>query len=242
VIFFIFFNFVANFIGLSKWSDLYLDKKRLIIFLFLVLSLIISSGWFAEFLHWNEQRTGYVFNDHFLNSFHPYNFSFLIGILTHGAIFISLFLLFDKPINVAYFLCAAILMIIFRSITLYLLPLEPPLSIIPLKDPVLEFTFYKGEVLLKDLFFSGHTANIILMAMLSESKTLKRSMVLIAIVVGSLLLIQHVHFTLDVIAAPFFAIIVYKLSIFTVNRIFVIEDIHIKRCANLKIEFGFRKK
>jgi PAP2 superfamily C-terminal len=233
---------VANFLRLNRWTDLYLDKKRLVYFLFLVLLLIISSHLFAEFLHWNEQRRGYIFNDLFLNSFQPYNFSFLIGILTHGAIFISLFLLFDQPINVAYFLCAAILMIIFRSITLYLLPLEPPPFIIPLKDPVLEFTFYKGEVLLKDLFFSGHTANIILMAMLCEYKTLKRSMVLIAFMVGILLLIQHVHFTIDVVAAPFFAIIVYKISIFTVNKMFSLENHQIKRCANLGIEFGFRNK
>lgn len=204
--------------------------------------MLAASCLFSSFLVWNEQRAGHIFYDPLLESFSPRNFSLLIGLLTNISIISAIILILNKPMSVMYFLCAGIVMICVRSITLYLLPLEPPVNIIPLKDPILELTFYKGNVLLKDLFFSGHTANIILMGLLSEKLIIKRIMVINGFVVGLLLILQHVHFSIDVFLAPFFAIMVYKLSVIIVNRSLNIENEEIKRCGNLAIELGFKAK
>ena len=95
---------------------------------------------------------------------------------------------------------------------MYLLPLEPPIGIIPLRDFLLENTFYSNQVMVKDLFFSGHTANLFLMALLLEHKKLKVIVFVICSIVGMMILLQHVHYTLDVIVAPFAACLAYVLA------------------------------
>ncbi|MBC7884582.1 MAG: hypothetical protein H7X99_03860, partial [Saprospiraceae bacterium] len=81
-------------------------------------------------------------------------------------------------------------------------------------DPVVEILFYGGDVLLKDLFFSGHTANLILVGLVVDVPWLKRALFFFALVVGILVVLQHVHYSIDVVAAPFFAYAAYKICIF----------------------------
>jgi membrane-associated phospholipid phosphatase len=56
----------------------------------------------------------------------------------------------------------------------------------------------------KDLFFSGHTATVFLLFLNSQTKLWKNVFLTLTILVGFCVLIQHVHYTVDVIAAPFF--------------------------------------
>jgi len=93
--------------------------------------------------------------------------------------------------------------------TMFVFPLEPPLEIIPLRDPFLECTFYGDQVLLKDLFFSGHTSNLLLLALIIPYRKLRIVMGVCTVLVGVMLILQHVHYTIDVIAAPFFVMIAY---------------------------------
>jgi membrane-associated phospholipid phosphatase len=85
-------------------------------------------------------------------------------------------------------------------------------GIIPLKDILLQFSFYSGRENLKDLFFSGHTATLLLFGFLFHVRTLKMIFFSGAIVVGALLMIQHVHYSIDVVAAPFAAWVSVKAS------------------------------
>lgn len=136
---------------------------------------------------------------------------------------------------------AAILICILRASSLYLVVLEPPVNIIPLADPLLEATFYRGSTLLKDLFFSGHTANIILIGLLADQIFVKRIMIIIAGIVGILLMLQHVHYSIDVLAAPFFAVFTYKLSIKIANKWFLYDIPCDKRCGCILLETGISK-
>lgn len=95
---------------------------------------------------------------------------------------------------------------------MYLVPLDPPIGIIPLRDPFVEGFFYDDKVLVKDLFFSGHTSNMVLLTLFMDIKWLKNILILASIIVGYLLLVQHVHYAIDVFAAPFFAYLAYRLS------------------------------
>jgi len=82
---------------------------------------------------------------------------------------------------------------------------------IPLYDPFLEKTFYEDVLITKDLFFSGHTSNIIVFAFLSRVTWFRNFFFVTAFIVASMLVMQHVHYTIDVVAAPFFAYVVYRI-------------------------------
>jgi len=59
----------------------------------------------------------------------------------------------------------------------------------------------------KDLFFSGHTATLIVGGICMTESRDKVIAFFAAALIGVLLLLQHVHYTADVLAAPFFSII-----------------------------------
>jgi membrane-associated phospholipid phosphatase len=115
------------------------------------------------------------------------------------------------------------LMLIFRTIAMYLTPFEAPEKILLLNDPFVQF-FAKGDILTKDLFFSGHTGTLFLVFLLAENKTLKTIFLILTILVGSAVLLQHVHYSVDVFVAPFVAYGSYK----------IINKIHSKISAEIK--------
>jgi len=74
----------------------------------------------------------------------------------------------------------------------------------PVLDPLVQ-VFGTGEVLTRDLFFSGHTATLALLALLAPGRTSRRFFVVCTLLVAVCVLWQHVHYTVDVLVAPFFA-------------------------------------
>ena len=101
---------------------------------------------------------------------------------------------------------------ILRCISLYVVPLAPPQGIIPLRDTFLEGSFYGNQVLVKDLFFSGHTANLSLLIFFVDIKWIKYVLGICTFIVAALLLKQHVHYTVDVVVAPFAAFLSYRIA------------------------------
>jgi hypothetical protein len=101
-------------------------------------------------------------------------------------------------------------MVIFRTIAMYLTPLDAPGTLLVLDDPFVQL-FGKGDVLTKDLFFSGHTGTLFLLFLLAENKTLKILFLISTIMVGSAVLLQHVHYSIDVFVAPFVAYCSYSI-------------------------------
>ncbi len=183
-----------------------------------------------------------TFDDPILQLFHPVDVSILTGIFTNLPIFICILLILHRPMSTVYMFTAAILICIIRACSLYFVALEPPIHIIPLADPILEATFYRGNALLKDLFFSGHTANIMLIGLLADQIIIKRTMVVISALVGLLLILQHVHYSIDVLAAPLFAVLTYKLSIKAGNRWFLYDIPEEQRCGCILQEMGLSKR
>ena len=96
------------------------------------------------------------------------------------------------------FTWAFIFLSIFRVLTILLVPLDPPGGLITLVDPLSNF-FYGAKFVTKDLFFSGHTSTVFLLFLTIPGKTDKKLALIATFIVGLLLLVQHVHYTLDVL-------------------------------------------
>ncbi len=98
-------------------------------------------------------------------------------------------------------------------ITIYLVPLDPPTTIIAIRDPLTSLTYGgKNIFITKDLFFSGHTSNMLVLALCFEKKTDKLLGLLAAVSVGTLVLFQHAHYSIDVIAAFIITFIVVRFG------------------------------
>ncbi len=94
---------------------------------------------------------------------------------------------------------------------MYLFTLEPPIGIIPLHDPIVDIIAYGGQVFNKDLFFSGHVATLTLFVLLEERPVMKKILIFNTLIVTGLILLQRVHYTIDVLAAPLITAFVFVI-------------------------------
>ena len=145
---------------------------------------------FSQFLQFIEKRKGVILPDPLLNSFSPIDFTWLTFSLIYLSIIVFFISVIKEPDKILIALQAYGLMVIFRTIAMYLVPLEAPKTIILLNDPFVQL-FGKGEILTKDLFFSGHTGTLFLLFLLSENKVLKAIFLISTTFVGAAVLLQH---------------------------------------------------
>jgi hypothetical protein len=201
----------------SAWMTEFKKKYFRNMFIVTIFLLAISLFFLAKFLPYNEMRQGFSFNDPLLNSFTPIDVTWLTFGMIYIGLIIALTSLCFYPERMLMALQSYALIASLRLITIYFLPLNAPLGIIPLKDPFIEF-FGGGNTLLRDLFFSGHTATMFLYYLTSPSKILKPIFLACTILIAYCVLVQHVHYTIDVIAAPFFAYTSYRISRLLIKR------------------------
>lgn len=103
------------------------------------------------------------------------------------------------------------LLMIFRSIVLYLHPFKGHDSMIPLVDPITEFFVRTRQPFRNDLSFSGHVSTLVLFGLLLPSEY-KVYYWWGAFVTGWLLILSRVHYTADVFIAPMFSYFCYHLA------------------------------
>ena len=193
-----------------SWKTFFQNKKsrtEFIITLLVLVSLMLS---FSQFILFIEQREGVVLNDPLLNTFNPINLTWLTFSLIYLSLIMFFVSVFKDPQKLMIGLQSYGLMVIFRTIAMYLTPLEAPGTLLVLDDPFVQL-FGKGDVLTKDLFFSGHTGTLFLLFLLAENKTLKILFLISTIMVGSAVLLQHVHYSIDVFVAPFVGYCSYRI-------------------------------
>ncbi len=98
-------------------------------------------------------------------------------------------------------------------LSISLVPLEPPSGLIPLKDPISSIFYGGTQVFIKkDLFYSGHTSIQFLIFLCLKNRTEKIVSLLATVSIACFVLIQHIHYTIDVIAAIAFTYVIYRIG------------------------------
>lgn len=191
----------------------------------LLLAIILIS--FPHFFSFIETRNGTQLNDWVLNKINPTDVSnWVFGIIWSMAL-LTIIRCIQSPKIFLVFLWGFIVLSLSRMITIIALPLNPPNGLIELIDPISN-RFYGSTFITKDLFYSGHTATQFLMFLCLKNKADKVLTFISTIAIGVLVLVQHVHYTVDVVAAPLFTFGVYLLAKKIVAK-------PLKSLANLKV-------
>ncbi|MBM9466008.1 phosphatase PAP2-related protein [Nakamurella leprariae] len=159
-----------------------------------------------------EHRPGAVPGDAVLAWLGPAQLSGPIFALQYTALAVVLLGLRRRPRLVVRGLHAAVFMVALRMTTIGLVPLDPPPDLVLLVDPVNQLLYPGAEPLTRDLFFSGHTAVMTLLVLLARPRWMRWPLIGAAVAVAGMLLAQHVHWTVDVLAAPVFTLLAWWLS------------------------------
>lgn len=170
--------------------------------------IIINLFIFPHYFAFIQQRKGTLLNDIVLANIPSADVSILIFTVIYFSVIISVRRAIIFPQLFLTFLWAYLLLNVARITSIYLIPLEPPIGLVTLTDPTM-VPFYGKTTITKDLFFSGHTATVFLTLLIVQKKWEKILMSIAFVVVVILLLIQHIHYTIDVLAAPFFTYFIY---------------------------------
>jgi hypothetical protein len=198
---------------IKTWNEAFANKffkRRFLIGLFIWTAILIAFPIFFDFI---ESRNGMELNDFIINSIPAYDLSILIFLIIWSMFLLFLYRSIHEPKLLLLFLWGFIFLSLSRFITIYLVPLNPPTQLIALRDPITNIFYGKTHTFItKDLFYSGHTSTQFLMFLCFKKKSDKYLALLSTIIIGTLVLIQHVHYSIDVFAAPVFTYIVYLIS------------------------------
>ena len=193
-----------------SWSEAwqlqsFRNKTFVAVALVAIILLLLPS--FFAFI---EKREGMVLQDFVLDRLPAMDVSIPTFIIIWSVVLLVFYRIYQNP---SIFLVVAygfILMCIARVLTISLLPLNPPPGLITLKDPIANIAYGgKGIFITKDLFYSGHTGNMFLFFLCLQAKWDKIIALSASFMVGILVLIQHIHYSVDVIAAFIFTYFLY---------------------------------
>lgn len=148
-----------------------------------------------------EKREGVVLNDRLLAMIPPHNVSILIFIIIWGTGALTVIRAVYKPEIYIHYVWTLIFVCIVRMICISMVALNPPVGLIPLADP-LTGIFYGEASITKDLFFSGHIASVTIVFLCLEKRNDKIIAFIAIFITAALLVIQHIHYTIDIIASP----------------------------------------
>jgi hypothetical protein len=166
----------------------------------------------ARFVRWVERRPGATLPDPLLRLLEPRDVTWLTFSLIYAGIAVGVALLLRRPRDLLAAVQAYVVMVAFRIAVMWATPLDPPPGMIELRDPFVE-RLGTGQLLTRDLFFSGHTSTMFLLFLAAPGRLAKRFFLACTVLVGACVLWQHVHYTVDVVVAPFFAYAAWRVAL-----------------------------
>lgn len=190
-------------------------RQLLIVGIILVVTILSI---FPFFFQWVEQRQGIVLDDPLLASLPAHNVSIPLFIMIWTMSTLAAIRALGNPRILLVFTWSFLLLSIFRLLTITLVPLDPPAGLIGLTDPLSNFFYGHDRFVTKDLFFSGHTSTMFLLYFCLIGKRDRRVALLVTFCVAILLLVQHVHYTLDILGGFLFGWLSWWLGSRIVGR------------------------
>ena len=137
---------------MTGWKEAFRKRKFRVEFVITFLLLIFILRMLASFLNFVEARNGVTLSDPLLNLFEPVNLTWLTFGLIYVSLFTALYFFIKKPDLLLTALQSYILLIVFRIIAMYLLPLNPPDKMISLKAQSLCRIFWNPDNYLQKTF------------------------------------------------------------------------------------------
>ena len=195
----------------NSFKDKNFTTALLVGFLFLTISLMINyvAGTYAT------ERASLPVTDIILSNIPVFDVD---GIFIYGPIVFWIFaglVLAYNPKKIPFALKSIALFIIVRSIFISLTHIGPfpTQAIINSTDFFSKFTF--GG----DLFFSGHTGLPFLMALIFwQEKNLRYIFIISSIIFGAVVLMGHLHYSIDVLAAFFITYSIFHMALFLFKK------------------------
>ncbi len=182
-----------------------------------VLLLGLSMHICALLMQYAQSRPGAHLNDPILNAVGPIRLTWPIFVVLWSSIVAGIWYMAEDPGRLLIGLQAGALLMVFRTLALYLVPLSPLPTIIPLADPIAIY-MGTGTLVTKDLFFSGHTSVMFLLFLSANYSRLKWFLLAGTIFIGVGVILQHVHYSGDVYVAPFFAYASWRIVLLAHKR------------------------
>ena len=193
-----------------SWSEawqLRSFRNKTFVALALVAIILLTLPTFFAFI---EKREGMVLQDFVLDTIPAMDVSVPTFVIIWSMVLLVFYRIYQNPRLFLLIAYGFILMCLCRVLTISILPLNPPPGLITLKDPIANIVYGgKGIFITKDLFYSGHTGNMFLFFLCLQAKWDKIIALAASFMVGILVLIQHIHYSIDVISAFIFTYFLY---------------------------------
>lgn len=196
----------------QAWEHAWLNKAFQLQFILAFFYMLSMAAFFRGFFDFIETRNGPTLNDIVLNLLPPTDVSWLVFCCLYTGIALGLLYMLAHPYLLLLTMETYCLVITLRIIAINLFPLNPPAGYIPLEEPVVALFVTDHRVISKDLFFSGHLATILSLYFAVRNYRVKAIVLFFAILVAFLLLLQHVHYAIDIVAAPVMTYIYYLIA------------------------------
>lgn len=195
---------------IQRWAAYWQEFRFRKLFIGGIFVLIGILSALPHFFQAIEQREGQLLNDWLLTQIPTHDVSIPIFILIWSLALLLISRAIQNPRVCLTFLWSYIIITLTRLITISLVPLNAPLDLIPLVDPISNY-FYGASFITKDLFYSGHVSTQFLMFLCLTKRNERILALCSTLAVAILILVQHVHYTLDVLFAPLFTYLIWTL-------------------------------
>lgn len=190
------------------WGEVWKESSFRLSFTLAILTFSVFPWKAATYFQWVQQREGIILNDFLLELIPPKNVSYPIFSIIYCTVIYLIIRLLATPKTFVWFAWAFNLETAFRFLTIYFVALNPPMGIVDLHDPVAAIFIYGENMpITKDLFFSGHTATMVFACYFLPLRMEKILAIILSVILVMLLLIQHVHYTIDIVMAPLFTLL-----------------------------------
>ena len=194
------------------WKEALWQPRYRSLLIYIVISAVLFFAFMPSYFQFIENKPGRLLYDPLLALVPAADVSVPIFILIHATILATALINIRKAPVILLAMATYCTVNYMRIVTMYVFTLEPPTGWVVLHDPIVSLIAYDAAFA-KDLFFSGHIATLMSTLLPEPNVTFKRIKIAITMTVTALLLVQHIHYTIDVLAAPMFTYLSYRLML-----------------------------